>query len=340
MQLLNRQNLLFELKGETLEDLWILSQFITQGDKIFSKTERKVKIGSGEKQKQVKKIIYVELVVSKTSFENNVLRVSGEIQNETEFTKVGASHSLTFEINDVIKVQKFSLLKFEEKLLQNALKLRKSLNLLILLDKDELIACEFGEFTYKTFIEKKRLGSKKYTGEEIDEDEQKFKLIENLLTRDYSNIILAGPGIYKEKLKKYIKEITGRNLTTFSYPEVSTNAIQKAIKKISEKKIMQTNQLAIENEMISKLLENINKGEKYVYGSKNTNEAINDGRVEILLISSKLINKAKEKGTYQELNELLRLVEQLNGNLVIISSENEPGRILDGLGGIAGILRY
>ena len=36
----------------------------------------------------------------------------------------------------------------------------------------------------------------------------------------------------------------------------------------------------------------------------------------------------------------MRIAEQLNAELVIVDSKNETGRQLDGLGGIASILRY
>lgn len=340
MQLIGRDKFNFELRIETLEDLWVLSQFLVPEDKIFATTERKVKIGSGDKSKQVKKIIFVELDVSKTNFENSVLRVSGTICNETEFTSVGQAHSLNFSVNDKIKVLKKSVLKFEEKLLDNAIKSKKSKNFLVLLDKDELIASEFSDFNYSVLFEKKGLGSKKYVLSEVNEEEEKFLILESFLKRDYSNIIFCGPGIWKDKLSKYIKDKIGLKILVFPWSDVSTSAVFKCLKEVSKSGVLENSQLSKENDIITLLLRNIDSGSKFCYGREKCLEAVNSGSVESFLISTKIIDESKLDGSYAEINEIMRLVEQLNGDLVIVNSKNESGKILDGLGGFGCILRY
>ncbi len=339
MQLINKSKLNFELRIETLDDLWVLSQFIVDSDKVYATTERKVKIGD-DRTKQIKKLIFIELLVKKANFESETLRVTGEIQNETEFTSIGQSHTLSFNINDKIKIEKNSLLKFEEEMLKNSIESKKSHNLLVLMDKDELITVDFSDLTHSVLFEKKGLGSKKYISSEIDEEEEKFKILEEFLKRDYSNIILSGPGLWKDKLQKYIKDKVNINCLVLSFPDVSTNSVPKVINEINSKGLIQDSQITRESEFISKLLENINKGNKYVYGYKATGEAITEGRIETFLVSTKLIKDMKEKEEYSSLNELMKLVESLNGKLVIINSNNETGKVLDGLGGIGGILRY
>lgn len=340
MLILNRENLRFELKIESLEDLWILSQFISPQDRVFGKTERKVKIGGENSTKQVKKIIFVELLTKKANFESNILRISGEIQNETEFTAIGQSHTLNFQVGDKIEFEKKTILDFEEKLLDRSINSKKSKNLLLLFDKDDLIAAEFGEFSYSVIFEERGLGSKKYIAENINEDEQRFKVVEDLLKRDYSNIVFAGPGHWKENFKKYVKDKSGIESISYAFSDVSASAISRVIKEILKSGLLMESQLKLENDAISSLLENINKGEKYSYGYENVQDAINMGRSEDVLISTDFIEQKRDEGDYSEINELMKTTEQLNGNLVIINSKNDSGKILDGLGGIASILRY
>lgn len=339
MQLLERNNLIFELRIESLEDLWVLSQFIVPEDKVFATTERKVKLGD-DRAKQVVKIIFVDLIVKKVNFESESLRVSGEILNETEFTAIGQSHTLTFNVNDKIKIEKKNVLKFEESLLKNAIETKKSKNLLVLMDKDELIAVEFTDFNFSVLFEKSNLGSKKYVHTEVNEEEEKFLILEEFLKRDYSNVVFAGPGLWKDRLSKYVKDKVGINSLVLSFGDVSNSAVSRVLKEINEKGVLQDSSLAKESEVISKLLENINKGEKYIYGYENSSNAVNEGRVEVLLVSNKFLLDKREDGTYNEVNELMKVVESLNGNLVIVNSKNETGKVLDGLGGIGGILRY
>lgn len=340
MNLIARTANTFEFFIETLDDLWVLSQFIIQDDKLYATTERKVKIGTDINYKVVKKLIFVELLVKQVKFESDTLRAAGEIQNETEFTAKGASHTLTFKIGDKIKIEKKELLKFEKKLIDNACNTKKSTNLLILLDKDELLACEFTQVSFKVLFKKTGLGSKKYNNMQINDEEEKFKLIEDIITKEYSQIILAGPGLFKDKLQKYIKDKIGLTTLTFSWSDVSSVSVQKVINKIYESSSLRDSQIAQETKYITKLLENINKNQKFVYGQKNTYDSVQNGSCDALLISTKYIETSKDNNEYLELNEIIKLAEQLNGELIIIDSKNEPGKIIDGLGGIAGILRY
>ncbi len=336
MQINNQVNNEYELMIESNEDLWILSQFIAPKDKIYSKSSRKVKIG----EKSITKILFVELEVKNCEFENNSLRVLGIILNETEFTSIGQHHSLNFSIKDIIKIHKKKLLNYEKKLLEKASSSKKHLNLIILLEKDILILAEFGDFSYRIVSQTNSLGSKKYTNEDINENEEKFLIIKDFIKKDYGSIIFAGPAFFKNELAKYTKNKINLNSFIVDFHDVDASKIQNLIKKINDEGILEDNQIAIENKFISKLLENISNQSKYVYGENNTYDAIKSSKVETLLVSTKFINKKREDETYEILNEHFSLLENLNGELIIVNSKNDSGKILEGLGGIGGILRY
>lgn len=339
MQLISKEKTTFELKPESLEDLWVLSQFIVLNDKIYATTQRKIKLGD-DKTKTTTKIIVVDLLVKKSAFEHDILRVSGEIQNETEFTAIGQSHTLSFKVNDLIKVEKNNLLKYDEKLIEKTLKSKKNQNLIILLDKDEILAAEFGEYSYRILFSKDNLGSKKYHKLEINEEDEKFKILEEFLKKDYQTIIFSGPGTFKDNLKKYIENKTNLKILTFNWHDVSALSVQKVIKEISQSGILSENQISLESKYVSELLENIDKNSKATYGEKNTFNSIESGSVVKLLLTNKFIDKKRESGNFEVLNNKMKLCEDLNGEIVIINSKNEPGKIIEGLGGIAGILRY
>ena len=338
MNLINRENSIFELRIESLEDLWFLSQFIAPNDTIYAVDERKVKIGDNN-TKQIKKLIRIDLKTTKTNFDSEILRVSGEIQNETKFTAIGQSHSLSFKVNDTIKIEKKNLLKFEKDMLDNALKSKKTKNILILLDKDDLIAIEFTNANFSVLFEKTGLGSKKQYHNEINEEEEKYNLIKDFISKDYENIILSGPAHFKTRLSKYLTDKGFKN-QVFNFPDVNTSAVERAIKEVFKLKILESSEIAKENELIQELLKNIDKGSKYSYGYQKVQNAIEDGSCEKLLISTKLIKEKREDNSYNELNELMKLAEDIKSKLYIINSKNETGKVLDGLGKIAAILRY
>ena len=76
-----------------------------------------------------------------------------------------------------------------------------------------------------------------------------------------------------------------------------------------------------------------------VYG-KAVIDAVNAGAVKILLFTDKIIEKAREKEKFAEFEKLIDTVEQQGGEVHIISTEHEAGEKLDGLGGIAALLRF
>ena len=59
-----------------------------------------------------------------------------------------------------------------------------------------------------------------------------------------------------------------------------------------------------------------------------------------LLITDEFIQEKKLDNNYQQLDEQMKHVDNLNGKIYILSSEFESGKKLNGLGGIAAILRF
>ena len=53
-----------------------------------------------------------------------------------------------------------------------------------------------------------------------------------------------------------------------------------------------------------------------------------------------LIQKLRGEDKFPPLDALMRAVDSYNGVVVIVSGEHEGGRKLDGLGGVAALLRY
>jgi len=92
--------------------------------------------------------------------------------------------------------------------------------------------------------------------------------------------------------------------------------------------------------LVEELLSEINKENLAVYWWKEVKDAIDAGAVKILMITDDFIKKHKDSGTYNEVDEKMKSVDALQGKIHIISSEHEGGKKLNGLSGIAAILRY
>jgi stalled ribosome rescue protein Dom34 len=104
---------------------------------------------------------------------------------------------------------------------------------------------------------------------------------------------------------------------------------------------------ALQNERTSKemsaveeLLKNISIGKLFSYGFSDVESKVNMGAVIVLLVTDGFIKKKRSSENFQELDNILNLVEKTNGKIMIVSSENDAGKKLDGLTGIGAILRY
>ena len=110
--------------------------------------------------------------------------------------------------------------------------------------------------------------------------------------------------------------------------------ISEVLKKGTVEKLTAENRVALEMGAINKLLEQIGRNSsKIAYGLKEVKNAINMGAVsELLILDTKVAS--------ENMGDLMDMVENMKGTVMVISSEHEGGKQLESLGGMAAILRY
>ena len=154
-------------------------------------------------------------------------------------------------------------------------------------------------------------------------------------------IILASPAFYKEDLMKEIDSgELKRKIVLATSSDVSEAALHEVTKSPELARILQNNRAREEELLVEELLKQIKKDNLAAYGFKQVKEAILAGAVETLLVTDELIHQKKLAGEYPELDELMQQIDALKGEIHVLSTEFDGGRKLQGLGGIAAILRY
>jgi len=73
------------------------------------------------------------------------------------------------------------------------------------------------------------------------------------------------------------------------------------------------------------------------YGKAEVRNAQTMGAIETLLITDELLRTERESTV---IDDFLRDVERAQGKIVVFSTEFEPGKKLESLGGIAALLRF
>lgn len=337
-----------EVVPETLDDLWHLSHIIEVGDNASSKTTRRIQDNTGDKLRSdrgVKKTFYLGLDIENVSFHlfTGKLRLTGVITRGPEdLIPLGSHHTLEVKLNTPLTIRKTRWPKWAINRLNQAIDASKKLSAIIVVLEDDTATLglirQFGVEYYgpiKGNVSGKRI---------IDKNRQKNivefyeKVIDSIVKFDsIQNIVIAGPGFFKNDFYDYLKN-KHKDLAKISIIESTgsggRNGISEVLKKGTVEKLTSENRVALEIGAINNLLEGIGKNSsKIAYGVSETKNAINLGAVSQLLI---LDNKVAS----ENMGDAMDMVENMKGEVMVISSEHDGGKQLESLGGIAAILRY
>lgn len=334
------------VKITDLEDLWHLSQVILPGDLVQGRSVRKVKIDTGsEKTAAAKKTIIVKIEVEKVSFDKSLesLRMNGKVINELEDVPKGSYHSLDVSVGDMIDIEKEEFLDYQIKYLKEANSGKKARILMVVLDREEATFGLIKAHGIEMLSEISGTVEKKYVKERINR-EFYDDVIKQILDYDkrfnFESILIGSPAFWKDEIFKKLTSELKKKTILANCNHVGKSGMNELLKRDEAKKALAESRVGMESAIIEKLLLEISKTDKAVYGFSETKEAVLSGAVEVLLISTRFISSHIENKGYKTVNDLMKAVEKSKGIVRIINSDNEPGQKLDGLGGVAGILRY
>ncbi len=334
-----------ELKVDDPEDLWYLSHLIDAGDLVRGKTTRKVKIGDSENAKTVKKVMTVTVEAESIDFSPDgvELRINGKVQEAPEDVPHGSYHAISLELGTEFTLQKKNWLEYQKNKLKEATE-KKATYLLCLFDREEALFALTKKSGYEILTRIKGEVPKKSKDDSIKKDfyAEILKLLEGYASRyKPENIIIASPAFYKEDLFKRLSNPLMKEKTVLATcSDVEETSLDEVIKRPELAPLLKSSRMRKEKVVVEELLTEINKNNLAVYGWKETQEAVQAGAVNKLLLTDEFIKKKRSAGDYTEVDELMKTVDSAKGEVHIISAEQESGKKLNGLGGIAAILRY
>ena len=171
--------------------------------------------------------------------------------------------------------------------------------------------------------------------------EEVIKLLQDYTTRhNIEKIVLASPAFFKEDLLKLAPSELKKLITLATCNSTGNSGINEVLKCPEVKEVLKQDRISQEHKLVELVLSEISKDNLAAYGIKQVQEASDAGAIDYLLISDSFINKAREKGTYSKIETLMKNIDAMKASITIISSDHEGGKKLDGLGGIAAILRF
>ncbi len=335
-----------KLRTTDQDDLWYLSHLIDSGDFVRGTTTRKIKIGENENAKVVKKKITLTIEAEKIEYipDNKVVRVNGKITEGPDDFPKGSYQNISLEISSEFSIQKVNWLKYQKDKLSEACK-KKYNYLICLFDREEAMFALSKKFGFEILVRIKSDMQKKgdpTTNKSTNYYNEIIKAIETYQARNNTEkVILASPAFYREDLLKLIKDQDlKKRIVSVICSSVGEPALQELMRRPELKEVLRESRNRVENLLVEELLSQIGQDGNYSYGKKEVLNTIQAGAVSKLLLTDKFIKKEREEGNYADLDSNLKNVDNLNGEVHILSSENEAGKRVDGLGGIAAILRY
>jgi protein pelota len=334
-----------KLKITNPEDLWYLSHLIDPGDLVKGKTTRKVKIGDTDNAKVVKKTYTLKVEAENVEFSEagDILRINGKVKESPEEIPKDSYHTISLEIGSEFHLEKVQWLEYQRQKLKEAAE--KKYNYLICIsDREEALFALTKDFGYEVLLKIKGDVQKKAKKVEIKKDfhQEIIKALEVYEGRfNPENIVLASPAFYKDEVYKRIKsEELKQKVVLAICSEVSENALDEVIRRPELKDILKSSRSRTEKIIVDELLSEINKNNLAAYGIQEVIFAVNSGSVSKLIITDECIQQIREEGKFDQIDQLMKAVDSLKGEIHIISSKSESGKKVDGLGGIASILRY
>lgn len=326
---------------ETKDDLWHLERVIEKGDLVSGSTDRKIKAEEGRNAKRVK--LFVKIEVESVEFHETTgnLRINGIILGgkPEEFIEIKAHQSIDVKTGKDIEIVKHIWGKHHVERLEKAKKAtHKSPVLLIAMDDENASFAVMKEFKMepRAVINANKKG--KMFEEDLGTEENYFRQVfEKIQEYEPKEVVIAGPGFTRNKFGKYVegKKFDGK-IFYESCNSVGITGLNELLKTGILDKIVEETQISKEAKLVEKVFEELGKDTKLVvYGAEEVKNAVAMHAVSELLVLDKVLI-----GKRDELEEIMKNAELGKANVNIISSDNEAGKKLESITGIAAILRF
>jgi protein pelota len=324
----------YRLMPESLDDLWHLSHLIAGGNTVYAVTLRTAD-GPNDKlraEKPEKRPVRIGVKVEKAEFVPTAgrLRVFGVI---TYGPDMGQHHTLNIESGyEISVVRAWKSVDLERIERAVSASLHGVVHIAAIEDGEaELYRIrQYGPERVLTLT----IGSGKTA--ELDSRRRLFEELLSHLEKVTGPIVLAGPGFVKEDFLKFAKTAspdTASRMLPSDTRRSGYGAVQEAIGNGVLAKVAEDLQLAREVQVMDEVFLRIGQNGAVAYGYEETKRAIEYGAAETVIVADVKIREPK-------IAAMTGRAEQLGASVVILSTEFEPGKRLEALGGTAALLRY
>jgi protein pelota len=331
---------------ETLDDLWHLSYILEPGDRVAGDTTRRIQRDDEELRDTggEREHLWVAIAVEDVEFAKfaNRLRVGGQIVDCSREDQLDFHHTINVEPNTEIDIEKVWKPDQRDRL-SEAVEATENPDVAI-------ATVEEGEAHVHTVAQygtesRATITGTTGKGEYARPREELFAELTDVLRRqNVDAYILAGPGFTKQDARGFIEDeapAVAENLSMVDTSAVGDRGVHEVLKRGAVEEVQAETRIAEEADLIDELTARIAEGVKVAYGPEQVAEAAEYGAIETLLVLDAEVRRERAASEWDvDVDNIITTAEQKGGEVVVFSSEFDPGRQLANLGGIAALLRY
>ena len=328
------------LKIQNADDLWHLHNLLEPGDLVRAYTYRREEAATDKlrPERGEKVLVKLGIRVEQTEYQDfsDRLRITGVIEEGPQ--DLGRHHTLNIGVDDDLTIVKNVWREHHLRRIQEAIDATERPQVTVLsIDDEEALLAEIRQMGIRE-VATIRAG---HHGKMFPGAETRVAYFEEILSKLASMeigsaLLVVGPGFEREEFAKFVRERNpelAAKIRLHGTSQAGMAGIQEAMKAGLGAKVLEETRVAQETRLVERLLEEIARGRLYAYGPEEVRGAVEASAVETLLVTDVRVKDLA-------IEQLMREVEAARGHVVIVSSRHEAGKKLEGLGGIAGLLRF
>ena len=338
---------------ETADDLWHLYNVILRNDTVYANTTREIKPDGkySRPQRGERVAVFLGLRVEEIAWNKFMgkLRVHGTIFEAPEKVPTGAYHTLNIALNTPLTIVKEKWTKQQIDRLKRASCASEKPIIIVSIDDENYAIGVTAQYGVNVKIEERiklpgKLEAEKRSGAIKKYFDQVLASLRQVRANSTQPVVIIGVGYVKNDFAHYVKneaeDIAEAVLDVKSVNNGGAIGINEALRSGILLNAVKQLRVAEETEIVEELLKRLAKDEKRVtYGFEEVQKAAEAGATEKLVIADSLLREATDDERLR-IEEVMRQVEDKRGEVIVVSTENEAGNQLLGLGGIAALLRF
>jgi protein pelota len=340
-----------KLELENIDDLWVLYNVIQKGDRIVGRTTREMKSTETARPSSKRVTLTLGITVQKAYFDRDLdrLRVHGIVFDAPEEVRVtGSHHTLSVGPEDVITLLKDRWLNHHVKRVEKAIVAEEPI-IILALDSEEASVAVLRSFglDFKGEVRSRLPGKAEAEKRQVamkDYFHRIQTLLDTICVEFTGPILIVGPGFTKDhfvkELKSEAKHLGSRTVAVKAVGSGGIAGVHEAIRVGAISKIRRDSRALHEIELVNEALKRLGSSSGDVsYGLDPVEADAGLGAVDTLIVADQVLREAQDEER-SRIEGAMRTVEERGGKVALVSSEQEAGKMLQSLGGVAALLRY